>query len=43
MKLEDLVYSANLALYTFSKGQDFKKVLIAVNGIGKVIRTVYLR
>lgn len=32
MKLEDLVYSANLALYTFSKGQDFKKVLIAVNG-----------
>ena len=28
MKLEDLVYSANLALYTFSKGQDFKKVLL---------------
>lgn len=34
MKLEDLVYSANLALYKFNKDkeQDFKKVLIAVNG-----------
>ncbi len=34
MRLEDLVYSANLALYKFNKDkeQDFKKVLIAVNG-----------